>query len=346
MTGGAEPRIELWSGSGVEWDEFVGTSELGTFCHLSGWRRIMTGVLGHECRYLVAYDEGGSWIGVLPLVHVRSRIFGDYLMSMPFLNYGGPLGSATIRARLTERAVAEARELGVDLLELRSRQPVPCDLPVSRRKVTVLLDLPSSPETLWDDVFKSKIRSQIRRPQKEGMVTRFGADLVDPFYEVFSQNMRDLGTPVLPKNLFERLVLVFPDVVQIGVVFKDDRPVAGGCGFLWRGEFEMTWASSLREFSREAPNMLLYWSFIERVIERGAAVFNFGRCTPGGGTHRFKLQWGGRDVPLPWTQWSPQGKSETPSPERPLYRLATAIWGRMPLALANRIGPLLARKLP
>jgi FemAB-related protein (PEP-CTERM system-associated) len=346
MTGGAESRIEPLTGSGAEWDEFVAASELGTFCHLSGWREIMMDVLGHECRYLVAHDEEGGWTGVLPLVHVQSRIFGDYLISMPFLNYGGPLGTVTARARLTEQAVAEARELGADLLELRSRQPVPCDLPVSRRKVTVTLELPSAPETLWDDVFKPKLRSQIRRPRKEGMVTRFGFELVDAFYEVFSKNMRDLGTPVLPKALFERLVAVFPDVVHVGVVFKDDRPVAGGCGFLWHGEFEMTWASSLREFSREAPNMLLYWSFIERAIEHGATIFNFGRCTAGGGTHRFKLQWGGSDLPLPWTQWSPKGKSETPSPDRPLYQLASAVWGRMPLALANRIGPVLARKLP
>ena len=346
MTDTAEPRIEFFTGSDAEWDDFVTSSELGTFCHLSGWREIMTDVLGHECRYLVALGEDGGWTGVLPLVHVQSRIFGRYLISMPFLNYGGPLGSAESQTRLADRAVAEARERGADLLELRSRQSFPSELHVSSRKVTVLLELPASAETLWSDGLKSKVRSQIRRPQKEGMVARFGTDLVEAFYEVFSQNMRDLGTPVLPKALFERLVDVFPDSVHIGVVFKDDQPVAGGCGFLWRGEFEMTWASSLREFSREAPNMLLYWSFIERVIEQGATVFNFGRCTPGAGTHRFKLQWGGSDLPLPWAQWSPHGKSETPSPERPLYRVATAIWGRMPLILANRIGPVLARKLP
>jgi len=122
--------------------------------------------------------------------------------------------------------------------------------------------------------------------------------------------------------------------------------VAGGCGFVWREEFELTWASSLLEYKREAPNMLLYWSLIERMIERGLRSFNFGRCTPGGGTHRFKGQWGGSDVPLPWLQWSPGGVSATPNPDRPLYRRAAAVWRRIPRPITDRLGPVLARRLP
>jgi hypothetical protein len=92
--------------------------------------------------------------------------------------------------------------------------------------------------------------------------------------------------------------------------------------------------------------MLLYWAFMQRAIVRGVRVFNFGRCTPGGGTHRFKRQWGGTDVPLAWRQWSANGVHATPSPERPVYRAAAAVWRRLPLALVNRLGPVLARQLP
>ena len=95
-----------------------------------------------------------------------------------------------------------------------------------------------------------------------------------------------------------------------------------------------------------APNMLLYWSLMEESIRRGARTFNFGRCSPDSGTHRFKRQWGGEDLPLPWSQWSPDGVAATPNPDSPKYRLATNVWSQLPLAVTNRLGPPLARLLP
>jgi FemAB-related protein (PEP-CTERM system-associated) len=326
------------------WDAFVERSPVATFCHLLAWREIMADVLGHECYYFVAADANQAWHGVLPLVRVRSFL-GHYLVSMPFLNAGGPIGSAVAQAALAERALRVAKRLGVALLEFRTRQFAPWASRVSVRKVTVRLELPASPEDLWQ-ALASKLRSQIRRPLKEGLAARFGPDQREPFYEVFARNMKDLGTPVLPSALFERLAAAFPDLVVFGVVYRGQAPIAAGCGLLWRGEFELTWASALREHSRLAPNMLLYWSFMKETIQRGARVFDFGRCTPGGGTHRFKLQWGGGEVPLPWAQWSPGNVKATPSPERPVFRLAGAVWRRLPLVVANRLGPVLARQLP
>lgn len=328
------------------WDDFLSGTPDSTFCHLSGWREIFSDVLGHQTLYLVARHADGEWAGVLPLVRVRSLLFGDHLLSVPFLNYGGPLGTPAARASLAEAARDEAEGRGVDLLELRCRHELSSSLVRSDRKITVLLDLPDDPRTLWEDHLRSKVRSQVRRPRKEGMEARFGHDQLEPFYRVFARNMRDLGTPVLPRPFFERIRDVFPDRFVIGAVYAGERPVAAGCGFVWRDEFEITWASSLREYSRSAPNMLLYWSFMERMVEREIAVFNFGRCTPESGTHRFKAQWGTRDVPLPWLTWSPGEVSAPPSPEDPVYRLATTLWSRLPLWIANRVGPPLARRLP
>jgi serine/alanine adding enzyme len=306
----------------------------------------MDGVLGHRCHYLEARGPAGELRGVLPLVHVRSRIFGRYLLSMPFLNYGGPLGDTGAVDGLVAEAVARARALGVGLLELRTRHEAPPGLSTSSRKVTVTLPLPSDVDELWKSTFRAKLRSQIRRPIREGMETRFGASEVEPFYEVFARHMRDLGTPVLPRRLFERLAELFPDRVLFATVRDGEEPVAGGCGFVHGDEFELTWAASLRERSRSAPNMLLYAGLMEEMVRRGVGVFNFGRCTPGAGTHRFKLQWGGEDEPLRWAQWSPSGIDATPSPESPVFRLATAAWQRLPLGVANRVGPVLARQIP
>jgi len=347
--------VAVLNGRESAWDAFAARTADSTFCHLSGWRRVMTDVLGHACHYLSASDEDGVCRAVLPLVRVRSPLFGDYLVSMPFLNAGGPVGAPDGVAALVEHAGTLARRLGVDLLELRARQSLPVDLRtrqflpaplrVSSRKITLRLDLPDSAGALWER-FDPKLRSQIRRPQKEGLEARFGPDQLDPFYEVFAINMRALGTPVLPRRFFERIAERFPGVVVFGAVYRAAQPLAAGCGFVWREEFEITWASSLREYSRLAPNMLLYWSFLEHVIGRGVRVFDFGRCTPGGGTHRFKQQWGAADVPLPWLQWSSRAVAATPSPDRPAFRVASAVWRHLPLAVTNRIGPLLARQLP
>jgi len=328
------------------WDEFVARAEGSSFCHLAGWREILSDVLGAECLYRVATDGEGEWQGVLPLVRVKSWIFGHYLVSLPFLNDGGPLGSPAARRQLVKDAVSEARRSRADLLELRTRDVQGgVDLPVSPRKITVLLPLPPRADDLFAS-FSSKLRNQIRRPIKDGLTTRFGPGEREPFYEVFARTMRDLGTPALPRALFDRLAAAFPDLVVFGVVYRGDQPLAGGCGFVWRGEFEMTWAGDLRASRRLAANMLLYWSFMEQMISRGVRVFNFGRCTPGGGTHHFKRQWGGADVPLPWCQYAPGGVKATPSPNDPTYSWGPRLWRRLPLPIAKRLGPLLVRFLP
>jgi serine/alanine adding enzyme len=328
-----------------DWDAFVGGAPGATFCHVAGWRDVMKTALGHSGSYLVARDDSGAWLGVLPLVRVRSPVLGHYLVSMPFLNAGGPLGTPEAQLALVDHAVADARRSRADLLELRSRTPVPGDLRVSHRKITVQLALPSTSAELWA-ALPGKLRSQIRRPQKEGFTVRFGPDQTDAFYSVFARNMRALGTPVLPRLLFERIAAVFPEFVEFGVVYRGAEPIAAGCGFAWQREFELVWASALREYSRSAPNMLLYWAFLERTIERHVPLFDFGRCTPDSGTHAFKRQWGGVDVPLPWAQWSPRNVTSTPSPDKPLFRLAAACWSHLPLAVTNRLGPLIATRLP
>ncbi len=342
----ATPQLHVASEPPTGWDAFVEAHDDGTFCHLAGWGEVFARAFGHEALYLWA-ERDGALTGVLPLIRMPALTGGRVLVSMPYLNYGGPAGSGEARRALAGRALEEARSSGARALELRNRRAPATDddaLAAGREKVTVLMDLPDDPDVLFKDRFRSKLRSQIRRPMKEDMETSFGPDERHAFYEVFSRNMRDLGTPVLPAALFDALADVLGDRVEFGVVRHEGVAVAAGCGLHHRGEFEMTWASSLREYNRQAPNMLLYWAFMERCIERGLDTFNFGRCTPGGGTHRFKLQWGGEDEPLAWLRWP--ADRDAPDADEGAFRLATAIWQRLPLPVANRLGPLLARRIP
>ena len=338
-------RVAPFEGAPAEWDAFVRRQDGWTHFHLYGWREIMRTALGHETIYLGCHTDG-SLCGVLPLVRVRSILFGHYLVSLPFLNYGGPLGTPDAVGALAAEAARMADEGGVKLLELRSRRQLPIDLPVSHRKVTVVLDMPTDSALLMKG-FSAKLRSQVRRPEKEGVTYAFGSDQVAPFFSVFSRHMRDLGTPTQGLRLFGDIARAFPEDAIFGCAWLHGRPIAAGAGFVWNKEFEMTWASALSEFNRTSANMGLYRAFMERAIATGCTRFNFGRCTPGGGTHRFKLQWGGVDEQLWWYQHTPNGTPmTTPSADEGAFSWAPRVWRRLPVSLATVLGPHIVRLIP
>lgn len=337
--------VSLFQGGGDEWDGFVRSQAGWSHFHLLGWRTVYERVSGHECLYLAGRDQAGRLAGVLPLVRVKSLLFGHYLVSLPFVNYGGPLGSAEAVRALAAAAVERADRDAVKLLELRSRGPLPIELPASHRKITVVLDLPpEGPDVLFKR-FDAKLRAQVRRPQKEGVIVRFGPDQVEPFFEVFASHMRDLGTPTQPRKLFATIAELFPEA-WFGCAYIGEKPVACGAGFRWASEFEMTWASSLYAYSKIAPNMLLYWSFMQRAMAEGVTLFNFGRCSPGAGTHRFKKQWGSRDEQLWWYQRSRTAAASTPSPDDGAYSWGPRLWRRLPLPVATALGPWIVRSIP
>lgn len=337
-------HVDRFNGSAAEWDAFA-RSQMGfAHYHLHAWRDVIAGVFGHECIYLAARNPSGELEAVLPLVRVKSVVFGHFLVSMPFLNYGGPIGSANGIRALVDESIELARAGRVKLLELRSRVPLPIDLPVSHRKITVLLKLEESAVATFKR-FDAKLRSQIRRPQRAGIDVRFGPAEAEPFYEVFSRHMRDLGTPTQPMALFSRIARVFPDA-WFACAYLRDRPIAAGCGFRFGDEFELAWASSLRAYNRESPNMLLYWALMERAISEGVRTFNFGRCTPGSGTYRFKMQWGGEESPLWWYGSAPRGQVATPSSSDVAYRWGARIWRHLPARVATALGPGIVRYIP
>ena len=339
--------VETFQGTPQQWDTFVRAQPGWTHFHLWGWKAVIERVFGHECIYLAHKDETGRLTGVLPLVRVRG-LFGHFLVSMPFLNYGGPLGSDAAVIRLVEHASELARRKRVKLLELRSRSPLPIEMPVSHRKLTVLLDLQAgNPEATWKQ-FEPKIRTQVRRSMKDGATMRFGNQELDPFFSVFSTHMRELGTPTQSRRFFETILEVFPEDTWFGSVYLNDVVVASGCGFKWGTEFEMTWSSALPAYKQLRPNMLLFWSFMERAAKEGCNLFNFGRSTPGSGTHEFKLKWdGARDEPLWWYGLSRQpGESATPSPKDERYAWGPRLWKKLPDKVATAIGPKIVQYIP
>lgn len=330
------------------WDEYVlGHPEAAGY-HQIRWRSVVEAATGHGTLYLLARNERGQVVGVLPLVFLSSWLFGRFLVSMPFFNYGGVLADTPHAQReLLRVAVASAGELGAGHIELRHERALELPWPCRRHKVSIRMELPAQFETLWKG-FPSKLRSQIRRAEREGVSVRVGgAELVDDFYRVFTRNMRDLGTPVYGRRFFDVILRSFPDEVRVCLVYQAQRPLAAGIIYGFREKLEIPWASSDRRYNRLAPNMLLYATALEYACQQGFRVFDFGRTTPGSGPCRFKEQWGGRPTPLYWYYWLGNGgRLPDLSPEAAKYRAAARIWRRLPIALTRALGPGIVKSIP
>jgi len=331
-----------------DWNALVESSDRTEIYHHYEWRSLFESVFGHDCYYLLARDDTSQALGLLPLVHLKSRFFGNYLVSTPCFNYCGILTEqVAARDALLARASALADEIGASHVELRHRADVSLDLPCRTDKVSMRLALPDSEEELWRG-FSSKLRAQIRRPQKEGATCEEGGiELLDAFYTVFSRNMRDLGTPVFPRDMFADICERFSERVRFFVVRLNGKPVAAGYTLGHRDMLEIPSASSLREFNRYSPNMFLYWSVLKYAVREGYKIFDFGRTSKDSGPYRFKKQWGAEPQSLTWHYILNEG-DELPriNPDNPKYRFAVNIWRRLPVPIANFLGPRVVKHLP
>lgn len=330
------------------WDAFVATRPDASAYHDYRWRGILDRAFGVPSWYLLARDAAGEVGGVLPLVRLKSLLFGDFLVSMPYLNYGGVLAADPgADAALVERAVALARELRVGHVELRETAPRGPGWPVRTDKVAMVLALAADPEAQFA-ALGAKLRSQVRRPEREGARVATGhLELLPDFYRVFARNMRDLGTPVYAPGFFRAILAGLGDAAELVVVYVGTEPAAAGFLVHHRDRTEIPWASSLREWNRIGVNMQLYWSVLKQAIARGSREFDFGRSTVDAGTYRFKAQWGAQPRPLYWHYWLPDGRPLPGlNPANPKYALAIQAWQRLPVWLANAVGPPIVRRLP
>lgn len=330
------------------WDDYILNARRSCCYHLSGWKKIVEQSFGHETYYLLS-ERRGVLNGVLPLVHLKSMLFGNFFASLPYFNYGGICAEDETTARnLLKSAVLLAREKRAGHIELRHVEETEHGLFEKREKVSMRLELPSTATELWNG-FTPKLRSQIKRALKEEQYVEWGCEgQLDAFYKVFSTNMRDLGTPVYSRFFFDAILKAFPQTSWISTVYtKHGDPVASGFFIGFKKTVEIPWASSLRTHNHTGANMLLYWKGLEYACKQGYEVFDFGRSTRGAGTYRFKEQWGARPVPLYWHYWLNDGE-ELPqlNPQNPKYRMAIRLWKKMPVRLANFLGPTIVKNLP
>lgn len=328
------------------WDDYVAQHPDASFYHRSGWNFVIEQSFRHPPIYFYA-TRNSKIVGVFPLVHIKSFLFGSFLVSLPYLNYGGVLAdNHEIENMLMDRAIRNAQDLHVDFIELRHTEKKDLRLQNKQHKISMFLELPNDPEVLWKNL-DAKVRNQIRKGEKNNLRCEVsGIEKLDDFYQVFSVNMRDLGTPVYAKRFFKNILERFREA-KIFVVSFQAQPIATGLVLGTKTRLEIPWASSLREYNKLCANMFLYWQILKYACETGYVVFDFGRCTPEENTYRFKKQWGAQPVQLNWQYWMANGNPLPEiNPDNPKYRRAIKIWQRLPVRLTRLIGPRIVKYIP
>lgn len=327
------------------WDAHVDATGDATFFHLTGWKRAIEKAFGHDCPYLIAEREDRIE-GVLPLVHVKSPLFGSSLVSTGFTVGGGPLfsGPDVLKALDAEaRRIAEQRK--VEFIEYRTRNPVhdnwavKPDLYAGFRK-----DIDEDHDANMKAIPR-KQRAMVRKGIKAGLESVIDDD-IDRLHDIYATSVRNLGTPVFAKSYFRILMDVFGDRADIVTITTDGRAVASVMNFYFRDEVLPYYGGGTTEARPLAANDFMYWEVMRRAVDRGFRIFDFGRSKRGTGAFSFKKNWGFEPEPFTY-EYDLLKLDDVPeiNPLNPKYKFFIAAWKRLPVPVAKTIGPMIARGL-
>jgi FemAB-related protein (PEP-CTERM system-associated) len=351
MTSAADLRVtELVPEHEAAWDAFVASHPAATFCHLAGWHEAVGNGLRHKPHFLMAW-RGERIEAVLPLAEVKSRLFGHTLVSTPGCVYGGVLAvSEDAHCAVIDHAVGLARALKVDALELRNQTAAEGHWPTADWPTKNQLYVTFRKPICEDDeanlkAIPRKQRAMVRKGISAGLVAEQTDDLAR-FYAIYAESVRNLGTPVFPRRYFEVLWRVFRPICEMSIVRHGDADVAGVMSFYHRDTVLPYYGGSRPAARSLYGNDFMYWDLMSRAARRGARVFDYGRSKRGTGSFSFKKNWGFEPEPLHYQYHLVRSRSVPDvNPNNPKYKYFIAAWKRLPLPVANRIGPVLARNL-
>lgn len=334
-------EVGIWTDPEA-WDAFVFAAPDGTIAHRWAWLQIVSETYGHKVLPLAAV-RGGSLAGVLPLVEMRSRLFGRHLVSMPFLDTGGlcTAGDQAVDAALAAAAIRLAEGNGAHL-ELRHSTDRAVPLVPSRHKVTMVVDLTGGAEALWKRIYGNR-RTGVRKARGAGVTASVhGSEALADFYRVLAANLRDLGSPVHRRDFYRRLMDAFGADARIVLARYDGRAI-GAAMILHHGDRAvMPWMGALRSFYPRAPSQLVYWQALCHGIDRGCRVLDLGRSSPDSGTYLWKLQWAAEPAQLYWHRL-PEDNSDS---DVQRWHWGTEVWQHLPVPVATFMGAAIRGGLP
>ena len=329
----------------ARWDEFVFACPEATFFHRAGWQSILRDVFRHQPHFLYA-EDAGRIVGVLPLARVKSVLFGHSLVSLPFAVYGGVAASDPAAADALEgEAQRLASELGVEHLELRNLQPRHADWPKQDLYVTFRKPILAEEEANMLAIPR-KQRAMVRKGIKNGLRSEVDAG-VERFFPLYADNVHRHGTPALPRRYFEALFETFAgDVDVLTVQASDGRALSSVLSFYFRDEVLPYYAGDDESARDLAANDFKYWELMRRACARGLKTFDYGRSKQGTGSYAFKKNWGFEPQPLHY-EYCLYKRDAVPqnNPANAKYRLLIETWRRLPIGLANWLGPHVVRNL-
>ncbi len=326
------------------WNEYVDKSAQSTFFHLAEWREIFDRVLGHQSYYLIAKGEAGI-VGVFPLVHVKSKLFGNALISVPFGVYGGALAdSKSIYQQLSDYSVELAKQLNVEYVEVREKQESISSWQAKDLYVTFQKELFETEEENFKAIPR-KQRAVVRKAINLGLTSEWD-DNADRFYAMYSESVRNLGTPVLSKKYYQALLDVFGKKCSVLTILNDGQPVSSVLNFYFKDQVLPFYGGGPAIARSCKANDFMYWELMRLSVQQGIKVFDFGRSKNGAGSYRFKKHWGFEPEPLHYRfQLVQATKIPDLSPMNPKYQLAIKMWQKLPLPVTHILGPIIAKNL-
>ncbi|WP_077034671.1 FemAB family XrtA/PEP-CTERM system-associated protein [Pelomonas sp. KK5] len=339
-------RLQAQDAAGAaRWDAFVLGSPEATFFHRAGWLGLIERQFGHQAFFLYA-ERAGEIVGVLPLAQVKSRLFGHALVALPFAVYGGVASAdAEAAAALEREAQAIAQRLGAEHLEFRNIAARHADWPTQDLYVTFRKEiLPEEEANML--AIPRKQRAMVRKGIKNGLQSHIDAN-VDRFFALYADNVHRHGTPAMPKRYFAALLKTFgTDAEVLTVTGPDGRPLSSVLSFYFRDEVLPYYAGDDESARDLAANDFKYWELMRRACARGLKVFDYGRSKQGTGSYSFKKNWGFEPTPLHY-EYCLYKRDAIPqnNPNNPKYQLMIKTWRRLPIGVANWLGPFIVRSL-
>jgi len=329
-----------------DWQRFVDDSPQASLTHALGWRNVVEKTYHHLPYYFMAVERE-SVRGVLPLFLIRSRIFGRFLATAPYLSYGGLLADEEEVARaLVEAAKELAREKEASYVEFRGLENVGHGLRLKEKYCTYFLPLNPNPDVVWGRM-RRWTRWAVRKAVKSGLTVEWGAHLVAELAEVLSRVTRDLGTPFHGVPFYRNILQEFPQSAEIFMVRHGKGFIGGGLTVTFQGTLAWVYGGCLKAYRDMATMSLLTWEIVRNGCENGIKHFDFGRSQWDSGTALFKQQWGARPCPLFYEYYLPVGSNlPDQDPTNPRFRLAITFWKRLPIFAARMLGPLIIRDIP
>lgn len=339
-------KIRAFSEEWTEkWDDYVSRHPESTFFHQIGWKRVIERNFGHKSCYFLA-EEGGEIRGILPLFSIKSRLFGKFLVSLPFAVYGGMcFDNLEAEDLLINEAKEIAKEKNFEYLELRNMKKNGLSLPVKDLYETFIKELPADPRECWQSL-KRKARASAQKGVLASLKAEMNRDRLKEFYDIYAHSVRNLGTPIFSFKFFKNLMEEFGQKIDILSVKLQEKIIAGVMVFSFKDTINPYYGGALKDYWKYSPNNFMYWKLMEYGCNQGYRYFDFGRSRKDAGSGHFKKNWGISPQPLAYQYYLNKiDKIPNVSPANPKYDLPRRIWKRLPVSVTKVLGPPLVKYL-